>query len=152
MSRFSRICLALLAGVSLIWLVQVAAAAVPSVPGLGTALRWVRENNFPIEIITSGVFSCLPVFGASVLVGLICFRLPERRGILFLCAAAPFVLYSLWMNIGMLVAAGNSLEIAVMESHVWLVVVAAATGLFCALVATSVLGAGVKTAVHTGGT
>lgn len=136
MSRLSRISLALLAGVLLIWLVQLAAAAIAAVPGLGSSLRWLRDSNLPMEIITLGALIWLPVFVASFLVGLIGFRIQERRGLLLLCIAAPFVLFSLWMNIGMLVAAGNMLAFAVTDLNAWSVVAATFLGLGCAHLST----------------
>ena len=135
MNRPSRIALSLLAGVALIWLVQFAAAAVSAIPGLASLLRWLHANQFPSEILSPGIVAWLPVFGMSLIVGLVTFRLPERRFILFSCTAAPFFAYSLYMNVGMWVSAGSSFETAVLQPQAWLIVLVALLGLGTALLA-----------------
>jgi hypothetical protein len=129
MSRFARVSAALLIGVALIWLVQFAAIAVTATPGLSSLLRWLRTNRLPQEFVTVGITTMLPVFAASLLVGLVGFRLPERKGVLFLCLAVPFVAFSLYANVGMFVSAGNSLASAIAQPLAWLVVLAVLLGL-----------------------
>jgi hypothetical protein len=133
MSRTVRICLALLAGTGLIWLIQIFAATIAAMPSIGKLLMWLRANELPQEIVSPGIVSMLPVFGASLLVGLVGFRLPERKDLLFLCLAAPFVAFSLYSNVGMLVSAGNSLRVAVTQPLPWLVVCMTMLGLGSAL-------------------
>jgi hypothetical protein len=134
MTRTSQLCLALLAGVALIWLVQFAAAAITLVPGLVSLMRWLRENNLPLEIVSLGVAGLLPVFGAALAVGLAGFQLRERKGLVFICLGAPFVAYSLYANVGLSVSAGNPLAVALADPIAWLVVLSAVAGLASALV------------------
>lgn len=133
MTRTSRLCLALLAGVALIWLVQFAAAAITFAPGLVPLMKWLHTNDLPRETVSIGVTGLLPVFGAALAVGLAGFQLRERRDLLFICLGAPFVAYSLYANVGMLVSAGSSLVVALAQPLPWLVVLSALLGLGSAL-------------------
>jgi hypothetical protein len=135
MNRVTYSALAVLAGVAMIWLVQIAAAIAAAIPGTAQLLRWFKRNNLPPELVTQGLLSLLPVLLVSVLVGLVVFRLKASRPLLFVCTAVPFVTYSLYMNIGMFVAVGNSLAtaLALASPLAWLIAAMTPVGLLAAL-------------------
>ena len=141
MSRVLSLSLALLAGASLIWLVQVAAVAVFYLPGILALPKLLRESGLPPALVMYVIQLLLPAFGASLLVGLVGFRLPERKGLLFLCLFAPFAAFSLSMNIGLYVWAGNSWQSAFAQPYAWLVVCSALLGIGAALLLSSRKGA-----------
>ena len=51
MKLLSRTCLALLCGVALIWLTQLAVALLTALPGLGYLIHWLKSNNVAVELV-----------------------------------------------------------------------------------------------------
>lgn len=133
MNRNWTLGMAVLAGVAIIWLVGAAAATAAALPGLGRLLQWWRARDWPVEWLSPGLLTLVPIFAVALLVGLFVFRLPGARALLFLCAAAPFVLYSLGMNIGMFIWAGNAVGTALLEPLPWLIATMVPAGLLVAL-------------------
>jgi peptidoglycan/LPS O-acetylase OafA/YrhL len=82
------------------------------------------------QILLSGMF---PVFVVAFAVGALVFRLPARTQTLFALVAAPFVSYSLFMNVGLWVVAGNSITEAISRPFPWLIAAAVPLALLLAL-------------------
>ena len=135
MSRNLHMGIALLSGIALIWLVPIVAALAAATPGLAAALRWLQEHELPAEIVTWGVFALLPVVLTALLVGFVLFRIPGNRKLALGVASVPFVLYSLAMNIGLFVWAGNSLFNAATNALPWLIAVMVPLGFFLSMLA-----------------
>jgi hypothetical protein len=133
MNRFWTVGIAALAGVAVISLVNAAAVIIAALPGLKGFLKWLRANELPVELFNPGLLTLIPVVAVALLVGLLVFRLPGSRTVLFLSAAAPYVFYSLYINIGMLIWAGSSFDAAVTYPLAWLVASMAPLGLLIAL-------------------
>jgi hypothetical protein len=132
-NRFWPAGLAVLAGAAVIGLVQIAAAVVMAWPGLRRLVTWLRTHEWPMALFSPGLTTLAPVFAVALVAGLFVFRLPGSRSVLFLGVASPFVLYSLYMNIGMLVWAGTGFAAAVTSPLPWLVAGMVPAGLLVAL-------------------
>ena len=135
MSRNTHVGIALLAGIAVVWLVPIFSALATSIPGLANVLRGVKEHGLPGEIVSWALFSLLPVAMTALLVGLVLFRLPGNRRLALPIASAPFVLYSLAVNIGLFVWAGNSLLSAASNTLPWLVAAMVPLGFFLSMLA-----------------
>ena len=131
MSRTHRLLLALLAGCAVIWLGQIAVALVLHVPGLVALLKWLRAQGIPMEFLNTLLLSYLPVTLVALLVGLVVFSALGKRVGLFLCATAPFVLYSMFMNTAAIGSAAS-----LYDSRVWAAAATVPLGLLLALLMT----------------
>ena len=75
----------------------------------------------------------LPVFLTAFIVGALVFTFRGTAKTIFALLAAPFVIYSLVLNVGLWLAAGNPISEAISKPYPWLVAVAVPVGLAVAL-------------------
>ena len=125
--------LALSGGMAIVWLVPYAAAWLWQAPWTIPLARWLRLSFPESELPVFAMSGMLPVFLTAFVVGALVFAFRGTAKTVFALLAAPFVIYSLILNVGFWFAAGNSLSEAISRPYPWFVAMAAPVGLAVAL-------------------
>jgi len=130
--------LALSGGMAIVWLVPYAAAWLWQAPWTTPLVRWLRLSFPESELPVFAMSGMLPVFLTAFIVGALVFTFRGTTKAVFALLAAPFVIYSLVLDVGFWFAAGSSISAAISRPYPWLVAIAVPVGLAVALLVSRV--------------